>query len=225
MLVVKLSLVADHVGLNFAMPIERKNKMNKLSKKQKSVLAQIANKAFKRVMAMYKIGETYDDWRRAEQFRRVGKWSLTDCHQSDYVPLYNHFAKLAGIKAIEDHTRSEEDKAAWSLNDAVRRFEINEPYLRKIAQDKFAMIFIPTHSIDELIKDIVHKLTYDQSRQLLYTINNRGRSAVRRTAREFGVDTPVEYHTSGSMPPVGLAKHFNCAPLPSPKRRIPEHAD
>jgi hypothetical protein len=54
----------------------------------------------------------FEDWRQMEQFNAVGKDSLCDCIQSDYLRLVGHFQHLAG-----DGRRASRTAAADAFTD------------------------------------------------------------------------------------------------------------
>ena len=71
--------------------------MKPLSAKQKSVLCQIARRAFDHLLAAGKIaGVDFDPWRRDEVERATGRHGLRECGDPHYRPLAAHFESLAG---------------------------------------------------------------------------------------------------------------------------------
>ena len=97
--------------------------MKPLSKKQKAVLAQLAARAYKSLVA---VGCPLDDqtaWRKEQQQEVTGKESMMEMTQQDYVPLTRHFLSLAAGRNvyIDDNTYNDMDKAIHRLQDMMER--------------------------------------------------------------------------------------------------------
>jgi hypothetical protein len=82
------------------------------------------------------------EWRREEQFKAVGKESLTDCVQADYLKLVAHFENLKGEtgRALNAHLRAavqDKEIALKKLHKecALRGLDISYP--GKICLNKF----------------------------------------------------------------------------------------
>lgn len=188
-----------------------KTMKKELTKKQKSVIAQVASKAYK---SMFVAGAAFDDmatFRHEAQLDAVGKASLMDCDQGDYVTLYNYFASIAGLQIIKDNTRSYKDKAAWILADTLRRHELNNDYLAAIARDKFPRL-MAGYTEGNIMEAIHTKLDDNQIMQLVYTANNRGRTKNRKVSDNNDLDHSDFYepHQSDStLPPGRMQDYFS----------------
>jgi hypothetical protein len=86
--------------------------------------------------------EELQAWRREEQFKAIGKESLTDCVQADYLKLVAHFENLKGEtgRALNAHLRSavqDKEIALKKLHKecALRGLDISYP--GKICLNKF----------------------------------------------------------------------------------------
>lgn len=149
--------------------------MKPLTNKQKAVIAQIAAKAHKAMVSVGASSDYLNNFRHEVQHEAVGKASLTQCTQADYVPLYNYFAGIAGLPKIANNTRSQKDVDIWLITDHLRRHELDLDYLADIARDKFPT-FMRGYTTHDILAAIHAKLKHDQIMQLVYTINTRGRT-------------------------------------------------
>lgn len=173
--------------------------MAKLSKKQKAVIAQMAARAHKASRQDMPLA----DWRRQETHEVTGCASLTECHQRHYVPLFNHFAVIAGSKPKVDNTPTPHARAVWVLRNTMQRWEITPAYLHRIICDQFRPV--PLGMVDAMCAD----LSFEEIRQLTYTATNRGRRRQRKAEEQHDLPRATEYHTSPStVPPGGLPEHF-----------------
>ncbi len=175
--------------------------MNKpLSKRQKAVLSQLAARAWRLFGDSWGIPSA-EDFRHSCVQRACSKPGLTACTQQDYVPLYNHLARLLGLRPIEDNTpHSPEEALIWTIRDRMRHWDIPAPYVAAIIHSKFSIAY---GNLDSLLA----RLPASSLRQLLYTLEARARSKAQRTSAQLGLDSPVEVHSSPStLPPTRLAQ-------------------
>ena len=117
--------------------------MKPLSKLQKSVLCQIARRAFDKLTAANKIaGIGFDDWRRDECERATGLPGLRACGNDHYSILAAHFESMAAEDGralnhlLADGTnkrRQLEHVLVSTLNSAG----LPVTYAEKISRDKF----------------------------------------------------------------------------------------
>lgn len=192
-----------------------------LSKKQKAVLSQMAGKAYK--LCGRELGyATPEQYRHAVCQAQRGVAGLTACSQADYIPLYNHFAAVLGMRPLADHTPQDHlARAIWTLREALHRFELAEAYACAILRDRGA--------IGPDLDTLCHSAGPQTVRQITYTIINRGRAKLRKQEQALNLPFTEEPHTShATLPPPSLAAHFNARlttppknPLTSPKCSSP----
>lgn len=174
-------------------------------------MGQMARKAYKALVTCGCPLDSYDDWRREQQRDATGIESMVQMEQQHYVAMYNHYAAMSNGFKMKDHTWTERDKAIHILRDAMKRHEITPMYLWSIVVDKHADQ-VRNYKFQEMWEVMRTKFTRDQIMQLVYTINNRGRSQTAVINSENGLDHEDihEPHASPStMPPGRLAEHFN----------------
>lgn len=178
-----------------------------LSKRQIAVICQLAARAYRALDPALDSDMSLDNFRRAEVYQAVGRYSLRDCDQRDYVRVCNHFRAYLGMTPMVDRThQGDHARKAWCMQDAAARYELTPAYVAAIARDKFG---IDTGARGISIAEICGYLTPDQLDQLLYTITARGRAKVRQTSHDLDLPMPTEHHASPStIPPGGLAEHF-----------------
>lgn len=184
--------------------------MKPLTKKQKAVIAQLAARAHKCLVA---VGCPVDDlstWRREEQASVTGHASMQDMTQRDYVPLCNHFIAIGGGRQIKDNTYTEMDKAIHRLRDIMARHELTSSYLWAIVKDQFPHR-VTGHNYQDLWGLIQSKFKPEEIINLSYTLNNRGRARTTKIQHDHNLDgIPTEPHADPTtIPPGGLADHFN----------------
>ena len=116
--------------------------MKPLSAKQKSVLCQIARRAFAHLLAAGKIaGVDFDPWRRDEVERATGRHGLRECGDPHYRPLAAHFESLAGEdgRALNHLLAANTDarrKMEVVLLRALEGAGLGLPYAEKISRDR-----------------------------------------------------------------------------------------
>lgn len=176
-----------------------------LSKKQKAVISQLSTRAWKwcgREMGF----DTPADYRHAAVAHVTGgvAGGLRHCVQEHYVPLYNYFATVLGLKLIADRTpKTPWQKELAMLKDALARFELLEEYAAAIIRSRFGF------SADLSFDDLALRLSPEELRQISYTIINRGRAKNRKLAEQTGSPLPFEPHMSiHTLPPPRLAAHL-----------------
>lgn len=180
--------------------------MKTLSERQRKSLFAEAQKAWL-VVAATGAFSSFDEFRRHVLEEQTGKASFGELSNEEYGRMADAFARYCGKPVLRERViYTPHQKAVYFLKDAVQRFELPMAYLAEIMRDKFGMTLEPGWTIDEACATLSHRQVWT----MVYTCNNRGRAAVRRTTGQLGVEYPVEYHASkGSMPPGGLCKHFN----------------
>lgn len=157
-----------------------------LSNKQKGILTSLARRAYKE-LAISPVLYGYEDWRRDEQAEVLqgGRKSLTEALQSDYVPLYNHFAGYAGLAMMEDSTYSPKDIAYHKLEMEIARQEISLEDVRDIAVDKFFLL--RGYPVSEIMEAIRVKLDPRDTMHLFWTVKSRGSARTRKIRKEYGL--------------------------------------
>lgn len=186
--------------------------MKNLSKTQLSVLGQLSTKAYRHLVAVGYPSNGYDDWRHeftADHCGGIDSWrKLTQQH---YVPLCNALRAIIGLKPMADNTPKTDAAALiWTIRDRARHWELSTAYITAIARDKFGT-------------DNLQTLTCHQLRQLLITIQARGRRRTAKIAECFEVDAPAEVHTSRSTVPPSRLKDWrgdiDASPRPTRRKR------
>ena len=157
--------------------------MNPLSRKQKSILCDLAGQAF---AAQEKWGQVtvptgvsrsraVEAWRRVQQFEAVGIESLTACDQRHYAALVTKFSLLAGRSADAFKSALREDQpgqptgeaeavrqALWHLRRNCAAYGYDFPaWPLAVARDKFRATDL-------------EQLSPKQLWQLIYTARTRG---------------------------------------------------
>lgn len=180
--------------------------MKTLSERQRKSLFAEAQKAW-RVAAPTGAFGSFDEFRRSVLEEQTGKASFGELSNEEYGRMADAFARYCGQTARTGRVQyTPHQKAVHFLKDAMQRFELPMAYLAEIMRDKFGLTLEPGWTLDEACATLSHRQVWT----MVYTVNNRGRAAVRRTTEQLGVEYPVEYHASkGSMPPGGLCEHFN----------------
>lgn len=186
--------------------------MKNLSKTQLSVLGQLSTKAHRHLVAVGYPSNGYDEWRHeftADHCGGIDSWrKLTQQH---YVPLCNALRAIIGLKPMADNTPKTDAAALiWTIRDRARHWELSTAYITAIARDKFGT-------------DNLQTLTCHQLRQLLITIQARGRRRTAKIAERFEVDAPAEVHTSRSTVPPSRLKDWrgdiDASPRPTSRKR------
>lgn len=190
-----------------------------LSSKQITSLAVIAQKAWRQAGFALDFASV-DDFRHATCFDATGKESFRKLEQADFVPAWNAFATLAGVPPRPDRTPDAQAKAVRILEIHLHRHELTVGYVAALVRDKFHI----TRGTSTTVAELCATLSASQVWQLVYTVNNRGRSKTRKVAATCGAGDVPEPHTAITMPPGGLAEHFGAVlvePQPvMPKRKL-----
>ena len=173
--------------------------MKNLSKSQLAVLGQLSVKAYRQLVAVGYPTNGYDDWRHeftADHCGGIESWRRLS--QQHYVPLCNALRAVIGLKPMADNTPKNDAAALiWTIRDRARFWELSPAYIAAIVRDKFGVETHAGQSLDTMLAG----LNFRQLRQLLYTIQARGRRATAKTAERLLLDVPAEVHTSRSTIP------------------------
>jgi hypothetical protein len=140
-----------------------------LSNQQKGVLAQVARRAYDRLVAGNEISNIkFDDWRRDECERAVGKPGLRECDNGHYNRLLSHFESLAGedgraLNALVREQTEPKRQAEAVLLSELRKANLPLTYAEKLARDKFRGVGVLDCDARQLW-------------QLIYTVRNRAKA-------------------------------------------------
>jgi len=106
----------------------------------------------------------FDAWRQMEQQNAVGKDSLRDCVQADYLKLRAHFEELAGEsgRAVETH-----------LADAMKPGAIALLKLREACAERGLKMEYPGAICRRQYKCAIEEANASQLWQLVFTVRNR----------------------------------------------------
>lgn len=181
--------------------------MNKLlTKRQKAVLAQLAARAYSQLEAFGCTLPPFTEWRHDETGMATGSIdSFTRLTQQDFVTVYNHFALYAGTKQMRDTTWTPQEKALYSLRDALQRYEFSPDYLASIVRDQLHL-----HCTGKtVLLTLRNNASVEVVRHLTFTIINRGRAQARKMTLETGLQTYEPHSSPNTLPPGKLARHFN----------------
>jgi hypothetical protein len=112
-----------------------------LDNMQKARICILAREAFNALNSQLST-LNFRDWRQEEQFKAVGKLSLCDCSQRDYLSLVAHFQALAGDtdRAFNTHLRDslqEKEIARYKLGQACEERGLDISYPSKICRSKY----------------------------------------------------------------------------------------
>ncbi len=187
-------------------PSKASYEMRPLTAKQIKCLAAMCNQAYR------KVGEQLG-YSSLKEFRAItigdvtGKDSLKLLTNSDFTPTYNRLSTLLG-QPLKDKDGFKGNPIAYFvqlIRESCQRYELSESYAAKIAANKLGL-----HTPQPLDTSCI-ELGVQGCKQVLYTINNRGRAKLRSTSYNYPEeDDYYEPHTTASMPPARLADHFNC---------------
>lgn len=157
--------------------------MTPLSNSQKSVLAQLARKAWKHLAKQAEArGEAFDSgteahnaFRREEVHRACGKYGLTAAANSDYCRIAGHFEDLAG-------------NSGRAFNHLMREQSEGLRQVRVVLRRALAVGDLPENYADAISISVwgcpVEDLTESQAWKIVYTVTNRIRA---RQRKESGV--------------------------------------
>ncbi len=131
-----------------------------LSNEQKASVCILARDAY----ALQFVDQEYSEWRRDQQLAAVGKASLLDCTQDDFLRLRSWFQRLAGeegdsIRTGTHHTTEPLRVAMHKLCEQVRERGLSIAYAESICQRQY--------------KCPLEKANVKQVWCLVYTIRNR----------------------------------------------------
>ena len=146
-----------------------------LSNVQKGKLCILARKAFDRIGGDSTTGMEFAEWRKQEQWNAVGKQSLRDCMQREYLRLVAHYEDLIGEsgRAVTTHMRAGTEPrriAEHKLLEALKKAGLEIAYADTICRSKF--------------KCHVEDASTAQLWKLYYDIRQRGAS--KRKAKPVG---------------------------------------
>ncbi len=131
-----------------------------LSNEQKARLCILAREGY----ALAFTDQPFADWRHEQQELAVGKASLCDCVQDDYLALKAHFQRLAGEEG--DALRTETRHGTEDRRVAMRKLEV-ECAARKLA------LSYPAAICRRQFKCALNEATVKQLWMLVFTVRNR----------------------------------------------------
>jgi hypothetical protein len=154
-----------------------------LTNRQKSILAQLANRAFRLECAKSRgRGEVVDSssaaaevWRHDQVAKACGKFGLRCCGPDDYKPIEAHFLDMLGEagRAFNTHIIAQSNPrriADYKLREACREFGYDISYAATICKTQF--------------KCSLGEASDTQLWNLMFTIRNRGRAKQKVTTNE-----------------------------------------
>lgn len=141
--------------------------MKKLSKLQKTTLIMLARKAFDRIDDG--TGD-FGEWRTQQAQIACGK-RISEATNDDYNRLKSHFYNLGGnsgaaFKATMADGSEGTRRAMHNLEAALYTFGLKMPYAESICRDQF--------------RCSLAQATAEQIEKVMFTVNTRGRSMVKR---------------------------------------------
>lgn len=127
-------------------------------------IAILSKEAFARINPESKNPKAEEEWRHEQQFLAVGKESLRDCLQDDYLRLKAWFENLAGEtgRAVKTH-----------MADAVSDHEIVMRKLEAECAARGLAIEYPAAICLRQYKCELEKASPNQLWQLVFTVRNR----------------------------------------------------
>ncbi|MGN0868042.1 MAG: hypothetical protein ACI4O9_00770 [Akkermansia sp.] len=150
-----------------------------------------------------------------------GRSSWRELVQTDYVPLLNAFSACYGGTQKADNTpQSDAEALIYEIRNVVRYWELPRAYVAKVVAGKARRPWVtPDMSLDAMLAG----LSSDLLRQLLMTLENRGRAINKKGSAALGIDAPARVHISRSTaPPPRLAFYHGDVvetPTVKPRRR------
>lgn len=187
-----------------------------LSRRQKAVLCQLAARAFVASgagLAYPNVGE----YRHAVAAEVCGVTGLSEATQGHYVPLYNAFARAAGVREMADHTpKNQLEREVHLLREEMQRFELTERYVVELMMDRLSL------RCPQPFDSLCVQLGADGVRQVKFTVRNRGLQHKREL--EARLELPpatIPHATAATLPPERLAEHLGeelVEPMPAPRR-------
>lgn len=178
--------------------------MKTLSKRQLQVLGSTSNKAYRRLCGGGLRPGDYDEWRKGFTFDVTGRDSWRELDQVHYIPLLNALRAILGQPPVADRTpQNDEASMLWTIRDRAAHWELSTAYVAAIVRDKFNR---PWATGEMTLEAMLAGLGYRELRDLLYTLEARGRARSKKEAAALGVPPPQEVHASRSTaPPPRLA--------------------
>jgi hypothetical protein len=146
-----------------------------LSNEQKARICIIARDAFMRT-DLIQSADNFKEWRRQEQLEAIGKESLRECVQSEYLALLAHFQNLAGesgraVKNIIRAAAEERAVARNKLDESLGERGLRVEYAEAICKRQFKC------SLDEA--------SAKQLWTLNFTVRNRRKPVKREVEQPF----------------------------------------
>lgn len=179
--------------------------MKTLSKRQLQVLGSTSNKAHRHLCGCgLEELSGYEAWRHGFTFDVCGIDSWRQLEQKHYIPLLNAFRRVLGLPPVADRTpKNDEASMLWTIRDRAAHWELSTAYVAAIVRDKFNR---PWATGEMTLEAMLAGLGYRELRDLLYTLEARGRARSKKEAAALGVPPPQEVHASRSTaPPTRLA--------------------
>lgn len=171
--------------------------MNHLTRHQKTTLILWARRAYEKTGA----DEKFDIWRHEQCLDAVQCPGISACTQQQYIPLLNHFRKIAGCRTEKTdntfaprETRPETQNirvALWRLRQAMKQYGYNEKYVRTIIAGRLS---IP-HA-NEPLETYARLLGGRATEQIANTIIARGRAHQKKqtcTVPPFEIENNQQY--------------------------------
>jgi hypothetical protein len=133
---------------------------------QKARIAILAKEAFQKTPNAERPTSNleFEEWRHEQQFLAVGKESLLDCVQGDYLKIVAHFEDLAGEsgRAVKTH-----------MADAVTPRAIAMLKLETACEERGIKIEYPAKICRVQYKCALEAASPNQLWQLVFTVRNR----------------------------------------------------
>lgn len=196
--------------------------MKTLSKKQLATLGAVSSRAYKHLQGTGMPLGSYVEWRH--EFTGLhcgGRTSWRTLYQTDYVPLLNAFAACYGGTQKADNTpKSDAEALIYEIRNVVRYWEIPRAYVAKVVAGKARRPWVtPDMNLDAMLTGVPENIL----RQLLITLENRGRRINKKESTALGIDAPARVHVSRStVPPPRLVDYHGdvvATPTVKPRRR------
>lgn len=175
-----------------------------LSKKQKGLISKAAAKAYYRSHAdLYY--DSMDDYRHAVCREVCNLPGVSCATQQHFIPLYNAFARAAGMPEMENRTpRTQLEREVYLLRKEMDLYEFSEGYVLPIMLARLGQ------AMPQPFDTLCLQLGAEGVKQVKYTVINRGRRKLRETEERFDLPPVTEFRTPATMPPDRLAEHFGC---------------
>ncbi len=179
--------------------------MKTLSKKQVNCLAIMAGAAYRQC------GEAMG-YSSSEEFRHdmvreaAGCAGLREAEARHFSAIHNRLATMLGRPLKTENGSKVEHIAYWLrlIREALARYEFSESYAVSIAMDRLRL------ALPAPLDSLCLQLGSTGSKQLLFTLTNRGRAKIKAVNEKYDLPPVTEYHSEESMPPTRLSDHFHC---------------